>query len=457
MSARVLVVDDIPANVKLLEARLSTEYFEVLTAYSGMEALEVCANERVDVVLLDVMMPGIDGFEVCRRLKQDEHTQHIPVVMVTALDQPSDKLQGLEAGADDFLNKPVDDIALITRVKNLARLKTLNDEMMMRAATGRQLGVAGDAALEKALSGEFGRVMIVEDHARSAQKLEQSLAKVHETVVESDVDKAMARLTEESFDLVLVSLSLAGADGLNLCRELRECEATRHLPVIVMIEQGADARLLRGLDTGVNDYVMRPIESNELLARAKTQIKRKRHSDFLRNRQKQSSELAITDSLTGLHNRRYLDSHLSALMSDAKAGNRDLSVMMVDIDGFGDVNEQFGHRAGDNVLVEFAKRLRRNVRGVNLSCRLSEENFLVVLPDMPIARAGQVAERLRAQIAAEPFVGANAQRIRLTTSVGIAQMADTDDGFDGLLNRARSALTIANGRGRNRIASVAAG
>ena len=143
MTARVLVVDDILANVKLLEARLAAEYFEVLTASSGQEALDICARERVDVVLLDVMMPGMDGFEVCRRIKSAPKTSHVPVIMVTALDQPSDKVQGLEAGADDFLTKPVDDIALITRVKNLARLKMLNDEMMMRASTTQQMGISG--------------------------------------------------------------------------------------------------------------------------------------------------------------------------------------------------------------------------------------------------------------------------------------------------------------------------
>ncbi|MCH9806421.1 MAG: PleD family two-component system response regulator [Alphaproteobacteria bacterium] len=456
MSARVLVVDDIPANVKLLEARLKAEYFEILSAYSGMEALEICANERVDVVLLDVMMPGLDGFEVCRRLKHGPETQHIPVVMVTALDQPSDKVQGLESGADDFLTKPVDDIALITRVKNLARLKTLNDEMMMRAATGRQLGVTENAALERALSGDFGRVMIVDDHARSAQKLRQNLEKYHDAVVEGDLNAAYQKLSTESFDLVLASLSMKEGDGLKLCTLLRENEATRHLPIIVLIDQGSDARLLRGLDTGVNDYLMRPIEAHELLARAKTQIKRKRHNDYLRDRLKQSAELAITDAVTGLYNRRYLDSHLTALIDDANAGGRALSVMLVDIDGFNAVNDSHGHRVGDTILVEFAKRLRRNVRGVNLACRLSSENFLVVLPDMALDRAGQIAERLRAQIAAEPFLCPNEDRVRLTSSVGIAELQGSQDGAESLMRRAGLALNEANQRGRNRIAVAAA-
>jgi len=133
MTARVLVVDDIPANVKLLEARLSAEYFDVATAYSGTEALAMCERAECDIVLLDVMMPDMDGFEVCRRLKTNPVTHHIPVVMVTALDQPSDRVRGLEAGADDFLTKPVSDVALISRVRSLARLKMVTDELRMRA------------------------------------------------------------------------------------------------------------------------------------------------------------------------------------------------------------------------------------------------------------------------------------------------------------------------------------
>ena len=141
MTARILVVDDIPANVKLLEVRLLAEYFEVLTATNGADALETCENGKVDVVLLDVMMPDMDGFEVCRRLKSDPATSHIPVVMVTALDQVSDRVRGLEAGADDFLTKPVNDLQLMTRVKSLVRLKMLTDELRLRASTTRNIGI----------------------------------------------------------------------------------------------------------------------------------------------------------------------------------------------------------------------------------------------------------------------------------------------------------------------------
>src|ERR1700723_139476 len=120
MSARVLVVDDVPANVKLLEARLSAEYFDVLTAANGAEALTICARAECDIILLDVMMPDMDGFEVCRRLKSNPATHFIPGGMVTALDSPADRVRGLEAGADAFLTKPVSDVVLIPGGRPLA-------------------------------------------------------------------------------------------------------------------------------------------------------------------------------------------------------------------------------------------------------------------------------------------------------------------------------------------------
>ncbi len=106
MSARVLIVDDLFPNIKLLETKLSLEYFDVVSAMNGPDALAICEKGLCDIVLLDVMMPGMDGFEVCRRIKATPTTAHLPVVMVTALDQPSDRLRGLDAGADDFLTKP---------------------------------------------------------------------------------------------------------------------------------------------------------------------------------------------------------------------------------------------------------------------------------------------------------------------------------------------------------------
>ncbi len=456
MTARVLVVDDILANVKLLEARLTAEYFEVLTAYSGQEALDVCARERVDIVLLDVMMPGMDGFEVCRRIKASPATHHVPVIMVTALDQPSDKVQGLENGADDFLTKPVDDIALVTRVKNLARLKMLNDEMLMRASTSRQLGVGDNAALQKVLAGRTGRILLVDDHPRSATRLVEALSKTNDTFVERDPQAALVKLAEHNFDLLLVSLSLTNADGLRLCSQVRSLDRTRHLPIIILVEPGDEARLLRGLDMGVNDYLMRPIDRHEMVARIRTQIKRKRFTDHLRNRLEESVELAITDPLTGLHNRRYMEGHLKTLVDEAKSSGRPLSMLVTDIDHFKIVNDTQGHDGGDAVLKEFSARMRRNTRGIDLACRLGGEEFVIIMPETDIARAYQVGERLRAMIASEPFMVRPETKIRVTASVGLATLESMDDTPETIFKRADNALYAAKRRGRNRVAADAA-
>src|SRR5579872_3232643 len=185
MTARVLVVDDNVANIKLREARLAAEYFEVVTAMNGPEALEVCARGQCDIVLLDVMMPGMDGFEACRRLKSSPRTAHIPVIIVTALDQPSDRVAGLEAGADDFLTKPVNDIALITRVKSLVRLKMLTDELLVRAATTTGIGL--EESMDPAiLDGLGGRILLVEDIAATVDRVRQTLSPHHTLDIESD-------------------------------------------------------------------------------------------------------------------------------------------------------------------------------------------------------------------------------------------------------------------------------
>src|SRR3954451_13579926 len=189
MVARILVVDDIEANVRVLEAKLTAEYYDVISATDGSTALAMAAADTPDIILLDIMMPGMDGFEVCRRLKDDPLTRHIPVVLVTALDGRGDRIQGLEAGADEFLNKPIDDVMLFSRVRSLTRLKLVIDELRQREASGRRMGVIAGAAAR--LAGTGGRILIVDDNERQAQRLATELAIEHRPVVESDPEKAM--------------------------------------------------------------------------------------------------------------------------------------------------------------------------------------------------------------------------------------------------------------------------
>jgi two-component system, cell cycle response regulator len=457
MTARILVVDDVVANVKLLEARLSAEYFDVIAALNGQEALAICERAECDIVLLDVMMPSMDGFDVCRQLKRNPATHHIPVIMITALDQTSDRIKGLEAGADDFLTKPVSDIALIARVRSLVRLKMMTDELRMRALTSRDIGIENPAREAVADSGRAGRVLLVDDRRRSHERLASMLGDEQTIDVESEPGNALFRAAGGNYDVVIISLGLENSDGLRLCSQVRSLERTRNVPLLAIAEPADHSRLVRGLEIGVNDYLIRPIDRNEMLARVRTQVRRRRYTERLRDNVQMSIEMAITDALTGLHNRRYMESHLSTLVEQAGLRGKPLTVLVLDIDYFKSVNDTHGHDAGDDVLREFSQRLKKSIRGIDLACRYGGEEFVVVMPETDMAVATMVAERLRRRIASEPFPvcrGANA--VEITISIGLATRASASDTAANVLKRADQALYRAKRDGRNRVVAYAA-
>src|SRR6201988_855011 len=457
MSARVLVVDDVPANAKLLEARLSAEYFDVVTATSGAEALAICERAQCDIVLLDVMMPEMDGFEVCRRLKGGPKTHHIPVVMVTALDQPSDRVRGLEAGADDFLTKPVSDIALLARVRSLVRLKMAADEFRMRAVTSREIGINAPEMAALTETGAGGRVLLVDDRKASYERIAGILTAEHTVDVEPNPQEALFHAAETEYECLIVSLGLENFDGLRLCSQVRSLDRTRGVPILMVAEAEDNARLLRGLEIGVNDYLVRPIDKNELLARVRTQIRRKRYTARLRDNVQQSMEMAITDGLTGLYNRRYMESHLATLVEQAAGRGKPLTLLVLDIDFFKSINDTYGHDAGDDVLREFAVRIKKSIRGIDLACRYGGEEFVIVMPETDRHVAGMVAERLRRSIAGEKFaVDEGAKRIDVTISIGLSVLERKGEPVADLLKRADKALYRAKHDGRNRVVSDAA-
>src|SRR5579863_8289441 len=457
MTARFLVVDDVPANVRLLEARLSAEYFDVVTAMSGQEALTICERAECDLVLLDVMMPDMDGFEVCRRLKTSPATHHIPVVMVTALDQPSDKVRGLDAGADDFLTKPIAELALIARVRSLARLKMVTDELRMRVMTSHEIGIESPEREAVADTGRGGRVLIVDDRPSSYERIASTLAAEQTVEIEADPSEALFRAAEGNYDLVIVSLGLENFDALRLCSQIRSLDRTRNVPILAITEPDNSARMLRGLEIGVNDYLMRPIDKNELLARARSQVRKRRYTERLRDNVQISIEMAITDALTGLFNRRYMENHLGTLVDQAATRGKPLAVLALDIDYFKSINDTHGHDAGDDVLRDFALRIKRSIRGIDLACRCGGEEFVIVMPETDMAVAAMVAERLRRRIAAEQFaIEQGARSIPVTISIGIAALRGREDTAASILKRADQALYRAKRDGRNRVVPDAA-
>jgi two-component system cell cycle response regulator len=451
MTARILIVDDLLPNVKLLEAKLSREYYEVLTAMSGKEALEIASRDDPDLILLDVMMPEMDGFEVCRRLKADEHTAHIPVVMVTALSDTADRVQGLEAGAHDFLTKPINDVSLLTRVSSLLRVKMMLDELRLREQTGLGLGIVSTPNEDSAAG---GHILVVEDRSIYANNIEKALSEHHTVIVNDDAAEAYEEARRGGIDLVVVSLSLREADGLRLCSQLRSLEETRLVPLLTIADDTPEDqdRMMKGLEIGVNDYLIRPVDANELRARCRTQVRRKRYQERLRINYERSMALAVTDSLTGIYNRNYLEAHLENVVQRSVLAGKPVSMLLLDLDHFKTVNDTHGHAAGDDVLREFSGCIQRVIRSVDLAARFGGEEFVVLMPETTAESAAGVAERLRraTEEMTLPVAGSD-EVIKVTTSIGVYASQGSNDTGAEMIRRADEALYAAKHAGRNQV------
>ena len=450
MSGLILVVDDNEKNLKLLEALLSNEYYDVVTAVDGFDGIAKAKERLPDMILLDVMMPGIDGFETCKRLKADPVTSHIPIVMVTALSDKSDRVHGLESGADDFLTKPVKEVQLISRVKSLIRLKMLIDELRLRDKTGLQLGIEnGDSTSDEGVYGS--RILVVDDDYVQCRQIQQNLNKLYKVDILEEPEHTLKMAADAEYDLIIMSNQLSDMDGLRICSQIRSNELLRNTPILTLIDADDEKSLLKGLEIGVNDYVMTPPDYNELNARVRTQIRRKRFQDALKNNYKRSISMAITDSLTGLYNRHYLNTHMESLMDDARKTGNPLSVIILDMDHFKQVNDTYGHDCGDQVLKQLSERITNNIRGSDLAARIGGEEFVVLMPKTETSIAQMVAERLRKSVESTPFeITHRVGQISKTTSIGLTTFAPSDNAAT-FMKRSDEALYSAKNGGRNKV------
>lgn len=458
MSARILIVDDNPLNIKLLAARLSREYYVVETVTDGFQALEAVRRNLPDIILLDVMMPGMDGFEVCRKLKADSATRHIPVVMVTALTDVSDRVQGLMAGADDFLSKPINEVALLARVRSLLRLKLMMDEWRLRERAAAQFGSPDPMGEDSGpdlnnISG--AQLLYLGDEEIEHERFKTLLASENITV---DLARTQAEARDlfkgTPYEALLIALRMNDERGLQLIADVRSTENLRHLPIVLIAEDVDIAKVAKGLELGASDYIIRPIDNNELIARLRTQIRQTRTYHRLRENYERSLTMALTDPLTGAFNRRYLDVHLQRLLERARIGERPLSTLYLDLDHFREVNNKYEHDAGDEVLREFVRRLNANLRSFDMVARLGGEEFAVIMPETDHETALMIGSRLCSKVSEVPFTLPNGTLLPVTVSIGVASLNEGDSKIADTLKRADGALYKAKQNGRNRVESA---
>ncbi len=444
MSARILVVDDLAPNRHLLEVKLQAEYYDVVTARDGEEAITVAKKERVDLILMDAIMPGLNGFESCRRLKKDPETYHIPVIMVTALEETKDRIRGLEAGADDFITKPIDDFNMMARVRSLLRLKMVTDQLLSHTGASLESSQPVIAHLEN----KRGKILMIEDHIKRADRIRQPLQDLHDFRVMSD-PRQITGISKSDTDLIIVNLTSEVFDGLRVVASLKFDQSTRDIPILAVGTSDDEARFVRAYDLGINDTLMRPIENQELIARVNTQLRRKFYADALMENFNQNLEMVVADPLTGLGNRRYFDRSVQPLFDELGQTGRGFCIVVIDVDHFKRVNDILGHDTGDEVLKEVATRLVTNMRAIDVVSRYGGEEFMIALPDSDQDAAIQAIDRVRALIGGTPIF-VDGQALSITVSAGIAQ-AEPGDKLRDVFKRADGALYRAKKGGRNQV------
>ena len=470
MSGRILLVDSIATNRIVLRVKLLAAHYTVTPCATLEEARAAMNVERPDLILIDLTGPAIAAYDLCRAIKADPDTQAIPIIATGSFPTPSARIAALRAGADDVLEKPLNDAVLQARIRSLLRARDATSELRLREDTQRALGFADEAEGFT----PAGRVAVVTDHASdptpSLIDLMERLPQPY-SLLESDRMLTAEAMTPQP-DLFIIDGAggLAGrpvaGDVFRMVADLHSRSETRHAAQLVILPENASDMAAMVLDLGANDLVTERVSADELAHRVRALLRRKIQADRLRDNVRHGLQAAVTDQLTGLYNRRYALPHLAQMAEQAQAKGRDFTVMVLDIDHFKSINDQYGHAVGDKVLAEVARRLRDNLRAVDLIARIGGEEFLVAMPDTTAAQGQVAAERLRRMIEDSPFVAQTdptnqnktmavaTPRIRVTLSIGVAvggPGSQPSEDVDMLFNRADAALYSAKSAGRNMV------
>lgn len=457
MPRSILVVDNVVTNRILMRVRLSEAHHRVLQAETAEQALALARSDGPDLVLLSLDVSN--ALELCRALRAGPATAEIPIIVIGAEER---RLEALQAGANACLSRPFNESLLQAHLRHLIRARQSLSDLRLREATNRAF------ALEEPVSPfqRRGHVALMSSRRDTATLWKAGLSGLlQDRLSLATRADAMALPGDiEVPDLFVVEVEGARqAESLRYLVELRALPATRHAAIICAIPESAPELAAMALDLGASDVVALPCDMRELAHRITTQLARKLRIDQLRNSVEDGLRLALTDPLTGLSNRRYALPHLARLTERAFATGRPLAVLLLDLDKFKQINDAFGHRAGDAVLAEIGERLRRNLRPADLAARIGGEEFLVALPESDETIAMVAAERLRQAIESTPIElpGPEGRAITVTTSIGVAlggacQPAPVAHDEAELLSRelidrADRALYGAKAHGRNRV------
>ncbi len=457
MQGTILIVDAIATNRISLKVKLAAAYYRVIQAEDMSQAVAEARKRPPDLVICALTLPQGGAADLCRALCDQFPSLQVPMLAIGNRDHADSRLAALEAGVSDVLLKPLDDTLLLGRTRSLIRARNAAEEWQMRDGTTRALGLAEPAA---EFTPQSHRVLIHDDGARMlgwANRLRPQLrAKLSLARPKDAIREFPPEGPPDAFILTLPAEQDAATAACRLISDLRANAHTRHAGVLVVQLAPDTALAAMALDLGADDLMTDGFDAAEMTLRLHALLRRKRMADQLRATVRTGLKAAVFDPLTGLHNRRYAMPHLSRIAERGQQTGRPFAVMLADLDHFKQINDQFGHTAGDAVLVQTAQRLRDNLRGMDLVARIGGEEFLIVMPGTTMAEAEVAAARLCADIAEHPFkVSTHARPLNVTISIGLAvgptNKNDPALSAEALLSEADRALYSAKTMGRNQV------
>ena len=450
---RILIVDDVPGNVKLIAAMISSEGYEIYTAFRGEEAIEKVNTTPPDLILLDIMMPGMNGYEVTRILKENPNTKDIPIILVTSLDDPDEKAKGMSAGADEYLTKPVNRTELLTRIKSMVRLKQYQEQLTIRNVS--ELPFSGKSKFEKLMEEDLGlkRVLLVDDNDKDILLIEQFLKnEPYELSFVKTGEEAISIVLNQKIDLILLDLILPGIDGFKVFQRIKALEHTKDIQVVIITCMNDLESKLKGIELGVDDFLVKPINQREIVARVKVLLRKKSYIDKLHSHYDMAMNAAISDGLTGLYNHTYFKHFLDLEVKKSLRQNYPLALMMLDIDDFKKYNDRLGHITGDVILREIAYVIKENTREIDFPSRYGGEEFAVVLPYADKDVAINVSKRIMDALSTHHYLNETISSVgKVTLSIGIARCPEDSINAEDLIQKADTMLYHAKKQGKNRI------
>lgn len=456
MVGKILIVDDVATNRIVMKVRLTAAGYTPLLAADGASGLKIALTEAPDLILLELTLPDMPGLGLLERLRAESALRHVPIVICSPPTDTAARCAAFRAGADDFLQKPLDDQTLLARIRSFMRAR---DEV--EGFSPHQDGIAMLGLAEApATFYQPGVIALITQRSEVALKLRRDMAPhLADRVLVMTAEEAMSEGTTPGVapDVFLIESDFHGpGSGLRLMSELRSRTYTRHAGFCVQSGHGTAIGAAVAFDLGAHDLVALGIPAEELALRLARLMQRKREADGIRASVQDGLRLAMIDSLTGLHNRRYGMAQLAAIADISRRSGQEFAVMVVDLDRFKSVNDRWGHAAGDAVLIEVADRLNRNLRVGDLLARIGGEEFLIALPETALADARGIAERLCHAIEETTVQIGDLTALHVTVSIGLASSGNATalcvkDSLSALIDRADRALLYAKSAGRNQV------